>query len=363
MPKSDGLVERHNRTIAQMINVSLQESPDGPQDKIYEDWDLKLPLIMMAYRSTEHESTGETPNMLMTGRQMILPVDITTSDSGHDKFMSSSEYVSQLERDMKLCFKRVRDSTEKSAVRQKKYYDRKHYLNTYQKGDLVLMKTAVRQPRIGKFEDRFTGPYAVLMKLSDLHYRIQESAASRPLIVHHDRLKPYFARTEEESDTSWIEQQIVRPRVGLHKRQQVEQPVIVVPKKVYDIPHPINTANMEENEVSSERKTIKVTMQLEPMEVIQEISESLENRMEEMTISEETSAPMDVQRSGDRQEESLLGEGQQSAVPDEVHELNEESEELLGAVGGCPSVDTQNSFQSTGIRKRSKPVRFSDYEC
>ena len=37
MPKSDGLIERQNRTIAQMINTALQESPDGAYDEVYED--------------------------------------------------------------------------------------------------------------------------------------------------------------------------------------------------------------------------------------------------------------------------------------------------------------------------------------
>ena len=37
MPKSDGLVERQNRSIAQMINTSLQLTLDSARDKMYED--------------------------------------------------------------------------------------------------------------------------------------------------------------------------------------------------------------------------------------------------------------------------------------------------------------------------------------
>ena len=58
-PQSDGQVERYNRTLIEMLRGKLRDSQ--------EDWDLQLQPCMMAYRSSVHESTGETPNMLMLG--------------------------------------------------------------------------------------------------------------------------------------------------------------------------------------------------------------------------------------------------------------------------------------------------------
>ena len=37
------------------------------------DWDTQLQRCMMGYRSSVHEYTGETPNLLMLGRQVKVP--------------------------------------------------------------------------------------------------------------------------------------------------------------------------------------------------------------------------------------------------------------------------------------------------
>ena len=65
------MVERFNRTLLRLLSIAAEESE--------EDWDLKLSTIMMAYRSSIHESTGETPFTLMFGREVQLPVDIIYS--------------------------------------------------------------------------------------------------------------------------------------------------------------------------------------------------------------------------------------------------------------------------------------------
>ena len=41
-----------------------------------EDWDDLLPAVMMAYRSSVHESTGFSPYRLMFGEECTLPMDI-----------------------------------------------------------------------------------------------------------------------------------------------------------------------------------------------------------------------------------------------------------------------------------------------
>lgn len=49
-PQSDGMVERFNRTLASMIGVFVSEHQ--------RDWDEYIPYVMMAYRSSEHETTA-----------------------------------------------------------------------------------------------------------------------------------------------------------------------------------------------------------------------------------------------------------------------------------------------------------------
>jgi len=42
-----------------------------------EEWDIMLPQIMQAYRSTPNSSTQETPNLLMLGRETRVPEHLT----------------------------------------------------------------------------------------------------------------------------------------------------------------------------------------------------------------------------------------------------------------------------------------------
>ena len=58
-PQSDGLIERMNRTVLQMLSAYVNNDRD--------DWDEHLPYVMSAYRGTRHNSTGNSPNLVMLG--------------------------------------------------------------------------------------------------------------------------------------------------------------------------------------------------------------------------------------------------------------------------------------------------------
>ena len=66
-PASDGLVERFNRTLPMMLAMFAGENRDN--------WDDLLPAVMMAYRSSVHESTGFSPYRLMFEEKCTLPMD------------------------------------------------------------------------------------------------------------------------------------------------------------------------------------------------------------------------------------------------------------------------------------------------
>ena len=69
-PQSDRMVERFNRTLTQVLATYCAEGQTN--------WDCRLPALLMAYRSAEHEATSYTPARLMLGRELQLPVDLAT---------------------------------------------------------------------------------------------------------------------------------------------------------------------------------------------------------------------------------------------------------------------------------------------
>jgi len=67
-PRSDGLTERANRTILQMLRTTCHDDPTC--------WPSKLPVVLSAYRMTQHKASGITPNMAMLGREVLLPCSL-----------------------------------------------------------------------------------------------------------------------------------------------------------------------------------------------------------------------------------------------------------------------------------------------
>ena len=67
-PQSDGLAERFNRTLLNMLSIAVED------DEL--SWDLRLPTILLAYRTSIHETMGVTPSELMFGHEPKIPEDV-----------------------------------------------------------------------------------------------------------------------------------------------------------------------------------------------------------------------------------------------------------------------------------------------
>ncbi|XP_056155241.1 rho GTPase-activating protein 28 [Lampris incognitus] len=70
-PQSDGMVEWYNHTLLVQLAVFVQ--------KHQRDWDDYLQLLMMAYRSAMHQSTGCTPASIMFGQELHTPTELLTT--------------------------------------------------------------------------------------------------------------------------------------------------------------------------------------------------------------------------------------------------------------------------------------------
>ncbi len=172
-PKSDGMVERFNRTLITMVAMMIEPN------KRQRDWDEKLPLATIAYRATPQESTGESPNMLMLGRELRLPIDLTTEMPGDDEDdigAVETDYACELRLRMRAAQGRARKCLKQSVRRQKAHYDRRTIQDKLQPGNFVwLHNPAKRKGLSPKLQCRWEGPYLITHKLSDILYRIQRS--------------------------------------------------------------------------------------------------------------------------------------------------------------------------------------------
>jgi ribosomal protein L21E len=182
-PQSDGFIERFNRTLQTMLSMYVND-----QQK---DWDLNLQHVMLAYRSSTHETTGYTPHYLLTGREVTLPVDIMFGNSP-ERSPSVGEYVARIRSSLMTAYEIVRKTSESQQRRQKEYYDREVHGLPYAVGDCVWLHVpSVKRGRSHKFHRPWQGPFRIANKLSDVTYRIQAVGRKRKrLVVHFNRLKP-----------------------------------------------------------------------------------------------------------------------------------------------------------------------------
>ena len=75
-PHCNGLVERFNRTLLDMLSTAVKNHKM--------DWDQCIRRVCLAYNSSVHASTGYSPFYLMYGRQVNLPVDLMYGSTPHE---------------------------------------------------------------------------------------------------------------------------------------------------------------------------------------------------------------------------------------------------------------------------------------
>ena len=184
-PQSDGMVERHMKSIVASLKTYLE--PKANQ----RDWDTYLPYVGMAYRSAVHSSTAESPNMMMLGREIAMPVDLMFENNVEHQG-NQSDYAAGLRSKIQDAHVRAREQLRLSSRTQKKHYDRYLDKHGFQAGDFVWLKNEKRRKGFSpKLQLNYEGPYMVVTRISDVVYRIQQSPRSKYKIVHYEKLKKY----------------------------------------------------------------------------------------------------------------------------------------------------------------------------
>ncbi|CAC5367980.1 unnamed protein product [Mytilus coruscus] len=202
-PRSDGMIERMNRTI-QDISKYIKSHQ--------RDWDQHLDFLTMAYNSTPHESTGLTPHRLVYGQEMKFPLDVISERIEQDKPQTefASDYANKLEEKLREAHKIAREHLKVASERQKFQYDENVKEKIYSDGQLVWRNQKQNIPgKKVKICRNWTGPWVITKKLSDVLYRIQHAKNSPPVVVHGDNLKPYRVSKK----LKWFKQGVINENV------------------------------------------------------------------------------------------------------------------------------------------------------
>lgn len=171
-PATDGLVERHNRTLLNSLRCFTQENP--------EIWPQFLQTCAFAYRASRHSSSGYSPFELLQCRIPRLGMDVAPRTT-----LSEEEVIEEMKRFGERVRGETRKSLERAADRMKEYYDSQHHTKPSQfiVGQRVYWKRPAPSGKGGsrKLHSVFQGPFEVTKilgpKTVSLKGRIGQSTA------------------------------------------------------------------------------------------------------------------------------------------------------------------------------------------
>jgi transposase InsO family protein len=150
-PRANGMVERLNATLQDMLKTAIIETGNG--------WVDLLPYITATYRTTVQETTGYTPNKLVLGKEIPLPIDAIMRAEQHEG-RCPTEYVNWVENTLYAVKQIAAATIRKQQERQKKHHDKTLKNRDVQEQDVVLRWRPSRK----KLQSKWIGPYKVIRR-------------------------------------------------------------------------------------------------------------------------------------------------------------------------------------------------------
>ena len=180
-PQTDGMVERLNRTLKQMLSKIVSKGG--------RDWDDQLGAVLFAYRTAPHTSTGMTPFSLVYGRDPRVPTSLNFYQPVYSTPVLETEFAKELFQDLREARKLAQRNIKKAQHQQKQNYDKSAVEPTIKVDDLVMLKV---EPRF-KLDQTYKGPYRVMEVTST-------NAVIRP--VHDPLAEPWNVSLQRLSKCS-----------------------------------------------------------------------------------------------------------------------------------------------------------------
>ena len=85
-----------------------------------DNWEDLLPFVMMAYRATAQESTRLSPNKMMLGREVALPLDVVMGRPHEDTPTCPTKYTEWLRQSLEGAHRFAREQLGKASLRHKR---------------------------------------------------------------------------------------------------------------------------------------------------------------------------------------------------------------------------------------------------
>nr|XP_034325279.1 uncharacterized protein LOC105323550 isoform X4 [Crassostrea gigas] len=189
-PMCNGLVERFNGTLKQMLRRLCAERP--------KDWDRYLSAALFAYRDTTQESLGFSPFELVYGHTVRGPMrilrELWTKEVTDPDIKTTYQYVVDLKDRLQSTCELAKENLERSSQRYRTYYNKRARQRDMKEGEkvLVLLPTASN-----KLLMQWRGPYIIVQKVGSVDYKIDVDGKLKTF--HANMLKRYVDRQDDDN--------------------------------------------------------------------------------------------------------------------------------------------------------------------
>ncbi|GFT12852.1 retrovirus-related Pol polyprotein from transposon opus [Trichonephila clavipes] len=187
-PASNGLVERWNKVLKDMIHHVIREDPRS--------WDRQLPFLLFAYREVPNTTTGVSPFRLLYGREARGPLAILKSSWAGEIHLPTniSQTAADYLQEMKINMEKAAESTPLTAVQKQKaygdYFNKRSSVKNFSIGEQVVL---LIPDSSNKIYARWTGPGEIIQHHPPHSYKVKLSDGTVRL-VHVNKIRKYHPR-------------------------------------------------------------------------------------------------------------------------------------------------------------------------
>ncbi|MCP3667793.1 MAG: DDE-type integrase/transposase/recombinase, partial [Gammaproteobacteria bacterium] len=199
-PQTDGLTEKFNATLCQMLSFYVRPRHD--------DWDDYVPFVSFAYRTSMQASTRESPFYLMYGRDARLPIDAAYQAYRRWSEIDVTDYARNIALRLTEAHELALKYIESAQEKQKRNYDKRVNATNYSICDDMYKYTPVWQVgECKKFVHMWHGPLTIrLIKYPNLCLFDPESPQKPLSWVHVNQVKRAYVAEPQDMGTETVSQ-------------------------------------------------------------------------------------------------------------------------------------------------------------
>ena len=194
-PQGNGLVERFNHTLVNMLAMYTNERQT--------DWDEWIPHVLFAYRAAANASTGYSPFFMLHGFEPRYPIDVLQNDQLD--YANVHEWVQHAIASIKAAHAAAQQSLRKVDSKLAAINISRKPLHTYHPGDLVMVYHYKGDDDLPlKLQQLWRGPYMVVKQCGPVTYTVRalpqhvhRRQRKTRMTVNVLRLKPYIERADD----------------------------------------------------------------------------------------------------------------------------------------------------------------------